>query len=335
MTIEVPTPIRDAYRNRCVLVTGAAGAIGSHLTRAIADLGASRLVALDDLSQGVSWNIPRGQSIVFIEGSVDDAPTLSHAFSHRPWLVFHLASVFANQKSIDDPRTDLLTNGLGTLLVLEHARQVGARVVFTSTSCTLNPKTELPADEGMSPVRVDTPYQITKALGEQYCRYFGERHRLEVVRFRLFNSYGPGDLPGRYRSAIPNFFSLAMRGEPLPILGTGGETRDWTFVGDVVHGLVRAGASADAAGHVVHLGTGRETTVLAVAKEINCLTGNDAGVVFRQPRSWDRQPRRRASTGLARELLGFEALTTLEQGLRLTAQWFAANWHRIRAMDRQ
>ena len=212
-------PGSEGYGGARVLVTGAAGAIGGHLTRALAEAGAETVIAVDDLSAGLADNVPVAANVRFEAGSILDQAVLGRAFDGSPDLVFHLAALFANQNSIDHPELDLMVNGLGTLNVLQWARRCGARrVVYASTSCGRPTCDDHLGDDGFGS---DSPYQITKGVGEQYCRFFRSHYGLSTVRVRLYNSYGPGELPGRYRNVIPNFFALAMSGKPLPVLGTG------------------------------------------------------------------------------------------------------------------
>ncbi len=318
------------YAGLRVLVTGAAGAIGGNLIRALAAAGAAEIVALDDLSQGVRWNVPETSAVVFVRGSILDLRVLTDVFARRPSVVFHLAALFANENSIDHPVRDLRVNGQGTLNVLLKAASCGRpRVVFASTGAAAAGAADHPLDDDAPALGHSTPYQITKGLGEQYCRFFHAHHEVPSVRVRFFNSYGPGELPGKYRNVIPNFFYRAKLQEPLPIIGTGGQTRDWTFVGDIVDGLLRAGAGDAGVGHSINLGTGRETTVMQIANEINQLTGNPAGVVYREARSWDRHSRRMAATAKARRLLDFQSGTDISAGLYQTARWFEQNWNLI------
>lgn len=319
-----------SYRDLRVIVTGAAGAIGGNLVRALAASGAAEILALDDLSQGVCWNIPEIRNVTFLQGSILDQNVLKSAFRQKPAIVFHLAALFANQNSIDHPVLDLKVNGQGILNILISAANAGRpRVVFASTSAAADGLDGFAVDDDAPPLGHGTPYQITKALGEQYCRFFHSYYGIPIVLVRFFNSYGPGEVPGRYRNVIPNFFYRAKRGEALPVIGTGNQTRDWTFVADVVDGLLKAGVSDTAVGHSVNLGTGQETTVIDIAREINMLTGNVAGIVYRENRRWDHHCSRVAATTKAVRLLDHECRTGIKTGLENTAQWFDENWSQI------
>jgi nucleoside-diphosphate-sugar epimerase len=322
----------EAYRDTTVLVTGGAGAIGSNLCRALATLGAS-VVVLDDLSSSDPVSIADLAGCQLVEGSVDDQAALDAVFGRRPpRIVFHLAAFFANQNSVEHPEDDLRVNGLGTLKVLEAARraEVDRFVYAGSSSCVKAPEPHLPIDEDAVSLELYTPYQVTKLLGELYCNYFKNLYGLKAARVRFFNSYGPGEVPGRYRNVIPNWIDAALRGRPLPITGDGQDTRDWTYVGDIVDGLLRVGVMEEAVGEVFNLASGTETRAIEVATRINEITGNQAGIVFAPARNWDSHRRRWASIEKAKRLLGYEPQTDLATGLQHAVAWFRANWSRIR-----
>jgi nucleoside-diphosphate-sugar epimerase len=318
------------YHDRLILVTGGAGCIGSNLTRALADLGA-RVIVLDDLSSAERWNVPTHPNVTFVRGSILDDETDRHVFRERPRQVFHLAALFANQNSVEHPEQDLTVNGLGTLRMLQYAQLTGVeRFIFASSGCSVyGSKAPLPLDEEFVSIDLDTPYQITKLLGELYGNFFKNFYGLPIVRARFFNVYGPGEVPGRYRNVIPNFIFWARHRQPLPITGTGQETRDFTYVDDIVDGLLRCGAVPDAVGEAVNLASGREVTVQDIADTINGLVGNEAGVLYTNRRRWDQITRRRASVEKARRLLGYEPRTQVKDGLLKTLAWFDANWDRI------
>jgi nucleoside-diphosphate-sugar epimerase len=167
----------------------------------------------------------------------------------------------------------------------------------------------------------DTPYAITKLLGEQYCRFWSQQHGLDTVVVRLFNTYGPHEYPGRYRNVVPNFIKLAMTGQTLPITGTGNETRDFNFVTDTVAGIVAAMETSTRPGEVYNLASGRETSIINLAEQINALTGNKAGVVHRPRRGWDNVITRCGDITRARKDLGYVPATSLSEGLLRTYEW--------------
>jgi UDP-glucose 4-epimerase len=320
----------EVYRDQKILVTGGAGAIGSNLTAALAEAGAKEVVILDDLSSACRWNVPSLPNVTFVQGSVLDDEKLKHVFFSGPTVVYHLAALFANQNSIDNTQQDLLVNGLGTLKVLQYAKLTGVRrVVYASSGCSVYGKSPLPLKEDYLSLDLDTPYQITKMLGELYCNFFSNFYSQAAVRTRFFNSFGPGEIPGRYRNVIPNFVYWALRGEPLPLMGTGEETRDWTYVGDIVDGLLRAGSIESAVGQAMNLASGQETRIIDMANQVNELTGNTAGIRFIPLRKWDTKHRLLASIDKARAVIQYEPKTSFRSGLEETVAWFRANWNQI------
>ena len=325
----------ETYNGQSVLVTGGAGAIGSNLTRALAQAGA-RVFVLDDLSSAERWNVPSLPGVLFVEGDVLDEVKLKRIFFERPRIVFHLAAFFANQNSVDHPERDLMVNGMGTLRLLEYSLLSGAeRFVYASSGCSIyGSDAPLPLREELMSLHLSSPYQITKMLGELYCNFCYNHSGLKVVKPRFFNSYGPGEVPGQYRNVIPNFIYWAMKGQPLPITGTGEETRDFTYVSDIVDGLLRAGAMESAIGQEFNLASGVETRIVALAHMINQATGNRAGIAFAQRRKWDTKSRLLASVDRARELIGYNPATPIEEGLGHTIQWFRDNCDRIEASAR-
>lgn len=242
--------MRHEYKGKNILITGGAGSIGSNLTKALIKAEAAKIIILDDLSAAEKWNIPTTPNVVFIQGSILNEEVLKRAFSNKLDFVFHLAAHFANQNSVDHPETDLMVNGLGTLKILQysHLTRVG-KFVFASSGCSVyGSQAPLPLKEDFVSLHLDTPYQITKLLGELYCNFFYNCYGLPVAIARYFNVYGPGEIPGKYRNVIPNFIWWALHKKPLPITGTGEETRDFTFVGDIVDGTLRLGVVPDAVG---------------------------------------------------------------------------------------
>ena len=303
-----------------ILITGGAGSIGGNLTRHLNPTG-KRIVVIDNLSSGFKKNVPASRNIVFIKGDVTKDADLKKAFSYDVSVVFHLAAHFANQNSIDHPREDLMTNALGTLKTLEYAvkKKVG-KFVYASTSCIYgDAKTVL--KEEMLDYKHDTPYSVSKLTGEKYVMLFHDYYRLKACILRYFNVYGPGEYPGAYRNVIPNFFHKAMRGEPLTITGTGDETRDFTYVGDVVATTVKAAGNDRSDGQVFNVASGEETRVIDLAEKINNIAGNRAGIVYVKRRSWDRVLRRRADTAKARQILGHKITVRIDEGLKRTYEW--------------
>ncbi len=319
------------YKGKNILITGGAGCIGSNLTKALIKAEAGKIIILDDLSAAEKWNIPTAPNVAFIQGSILDEEVLKRAFGEKLDYVFHLAAHFANQNSVDNPETDLLVNGLGTLSLLQYSRLTKvSKFVFASSGCSVyGSQAPLPLREDFVSLHLDTPYQITKLLGELYCNFFYNYYGLPVVIARYFNVYGPGEVPGAYRNVIPNFIYWALHEKPLPITGTGEETRDFTFVDDIVDGTLRLGVIPEAVGDAFNLASETETKIIDIANMVNEITGNNNGIELVARRDWDKITRRRASIDKARGVLGYEPKAKMKDGIKKVYDWIAENQAQI------
>jgi UDP-glucose 4-epimerase len=320
------------YKGKNILITGGAGCIGSNLTRTLIKSAAAKIIILDDLSAAYEWNMPESEKVLFVKGSVLDDEMLKRVFKDKPDYVFHLAAHFANQNSVDNPETDLMINGMGILKVLEYAIIAGVkRFVYSSSGCGVyGLESKIPFEEHDISISLHTPYQVTKLLGELYTNYFHNLYGLPIVNARFFNVYGPGEVPGRYRNVIPNFFYWAMNGQALPITGDGTETRDWTYVDDVIRGLLAMGIREEAIGEAINLGSSKEHQVIELATMVNKLTNNKAGIAYVPRRNWDVKTHLRSSIDKARKLIDYQPQTSFEDGLRKVHEWFVENWDNIK-----
>jgi nucleoside-diphosphate-sugar epimerase len=174
---------------------------------------------------------------------------------------------------------------------------------------------------------LDTPYQITKALGEFYCNYYLDS--VSSVRCRFFNSYGPGEVPGPYRNVIPNFIWLALHNQPLIITGTGHETRDFIFVDELIDGLMRCALIDEAHGQAINLGTGRQTRILDLANMIIELTNSKSEIKYAPRRPWDNSKTRQADISRAKDILALRPEVRVEDGLKETIAWFQDHYAMI------
>ena len=303
-----------------ILVTGGAGAIGSYLVKELCT--SHEVLVLDDLSSGWMSNIA-GLDVKFWRGSICDDELLNEVFSEKPNVVFHLAANFANQNSVDYPQKDLLVNGMGTLKLLEYARRIGVdRFVYTSSSCVYGASNEPLREDMVKLGELDTPYAVTKLTGEQYVSFFHHFHGMKTAIFRLFNSYGPGEYPGKYRNVIPNFFYRAINNLPITITGTGKETRDFTFIGDTVTILKKGMDEEGAIGGIYNTGTGKETEILDLAERIIALSGSKSEILFKPRRDWDNITRRSSDISRLEQQLGYKSEVSLDEGLKKTYEWF-------------
>jgi len=321
----------NEYEGTKILVTGGAGCIGSNLSRKLSTLNAEEVIILDNLSSAYEWNIPKADNISFIKGDILDDETLKRVFKQKPHYVFHLAAHFANQNSVDNPKTDLMVNGMGILKVLQYVHLTNLkRFVYSSSGCGVyGLDSKMPFKEHDISISLHTPYQITKLLGELYTNYFHNLYDLPIVNARFFNVFGPGEVPGKYRNVIPNFIYWAMNGKALPITGDGSETRDWTYVDDIVNGLLAMGIRKEAIGEAINLGSATETEVIEMANIINDLTNNEAGIKYTERRNWDVKHRLLSSIDKAKDLLGYKPQTEFGDGVEKLHSWFCKNWDNI------
>ncbi|MBU4535947.1 MAG: NAD-dependent epimerase/dehydratase family protein [Euryarchaeota archaeon] len=319
------------YEDKIVLITGGAGCVGSNLTRRIAELNAKKVIVLDNLSSAYEWNIPDNENIEFVQGDILDDAALKRVFKEKPDYVFHLAAHFANQNSVDNPEKDLMVNGIGILKVLQYAQLIGVeRFVYSSSGCGVyGLDSKMPFEEHDISISLHTPYQVTKLLGELYTNYFHNLYDLPIVNARFFNVFGPGEVPGKYRNVIPNFFYWALTGQALPITGDGSETRDWTYVEDIVNGLLSMGVRKEAIGEAINLGSGQDQKVIDMAEKVNELAGNEAGIKFTPRRDWDAKTQLLSSIEKAEGILSYKPKIEFEDGLEKTYQWFVDNWDNI------
>ena len=321
----------NEFQDKTILVTGGEGCVGSNLTRKLADLGAEKVIILDNMSSAYHWNIPDRDAIQFVQGDILSDEDLKRVFKEKPDYVYHLAAHFANQNSVDEPETDLMVNGIGILKVLEHAQLTGVdRFIYSSSGCGVyGLESKMPFEEHDISISLHTPYQVTKLLGELYTNYFHNLYDVPIVNARFFNVFGPGEVPGKYRNVIPNFFYWAMNGQPLPITGEGTETRDWTFVDDICNGLLAMAIEEEAIGEAINLGSGQDHRVIDMANRVNELSGNEAGIEFKERRNWDAKTKLLSSIEKAKDILGYKPTVSFDDGLVKVHDWFETNWDNI------
>lgn len=300
-----------------VVVTGGAGFIGSHLAEELSSR--YEVTVIDDLSTGRKANL-EALDVTFESGSILDRDLLDRAFRDARF-VFHEAALPSVQRSVEDPARTNRVNVEGTLTVLLAARDAGVeKVLFASSSSVYGDTAVLPKVETMTP-DPKSPYAVSKLAGEQYCRVFSSLFDLPTVALRYFNVFGPRQDPAsQYAAVIPNFITRILAGEPPVIHGDGRQTRDFTFVRDVVGANIRA-AESDAVG-VFNIACQRRIDLLELADTIMQLTGTRLEPEHVAPRPGDVRDSL-AEIASAREAFGYEPAYTLTDGLRETIAWFA------------
>jgi len=298
------------------VVTGGAGFIGSHLAEALLSRG-RRVRVVDNFATGRRAILPQG--IDLVEGDVNDVA--GQAFRGAS-TVYHLAALPSVPRSVKQPLESHQATARGTLAALAAAEQAGVkRLVFASSSSVYGDTPTLPKHERMSPQPL-SPYAAAKLAGEYYAASWAGRGALETVSLRFFNVYGPRQDPDSpYAAVIPIFLRLLGEGKRMRVYGDGGQTRDFTFVADVVDGLIRAASAPGVSGRVYNLAGGRPVSVLDMGKALARLSGKPAEFEFLPPRAGDIRDSF-ADVEAARRDLGFTASVPLEEGLRRTFGWF-------------
>jgi nucleoside-diphosphate-sugar epimerase len=306
------------------IVTGGAGFIGSHLCRRLVAEGHD-VVAVDDLSDGKLENLADVPAIRFVEADLRDEKAIAAAVSGCA-VVFHQGAMRSVPRSIEEPEKTTDVNVRGTLNVLLAARDHGAVVVFASSSSVYGDQQTFPLQEDMAP-QLRSPYAASKLAGEAFCRAWWLSFGVPTVSLRYFNVYGPGQDPANeYAAVVPKFVMACLDGTRPEVHGDGDQSRDFTYIGDVVEAnLLAALAPEGARGRVLNIGGGREPTSVNGILEIAAdLTGTNPEPVHTPPRQGDVR-RTEADISLARRLIGYEPSVDIEEGLRRTVAWFRPN----------
>lgn len=327
------------YTDSEVLVVGGAGFVGGNLVRALLRLAPKRVVVIDNFLSAERSSVPDDPRLELREGSIADDAVLAQVDDDFD-VVFHLATYHGNQSSIHDPLADHENNTLTTLKLFErlHRFERLRKIVYASAGCAVAEKTfdQARATQEDAPVSLymDSPYSISKLIGELYGNYYFTQYDLPVVKARFQNVYGPGEILGAgrwrgtpatvWRNVTPSFIYRALKQMPLLLEKGGVATRDFIYVDDVVRGLLLCGARGGA-GEVYNLASGVETSIRELAETINRLADNPVAPVVRPGRDWDRSGKRFGSTEKAREAIGFAAGVALEDGLKRTIRWTREN----------
>ena len=305
-----------------VLVTGGAGFIGSHIASALAADGA-RVRILDDLSTGHRENIDEiGGDVDFIQGSVADQDLLNKVLEDVE-LVYHEAAIPSVPRSVAEPRQTHIASVDGTFSLLVAAKERGVRrVVYAASSSAYGDQPTLPKSEEMRPDPL-SPYAVAKLVGEYYCRVFTRVYGLETVSLRYFNVFGPRQDPGsQYSGVVSRFISTLLSNERPVIYGDGEQSRDFTYIENVVFANMNAASAKEASGKVINVANGQRITLNQLLAELKELTGKqDVTAEYLEPRVGDVR-HSLADNTMARELLGYESKVDLREGLQRTIDWF-------------
>jgi nucleoside-diphosphate-sugar epimerase len=302
------------------LVTGGAGFIGSHLTEELIRRG-DRVRVVDSLVTGKRQNLAHIDGVDFIEGDLVDMAVARRAVDGVDF-VLHQAAIPSVPRSVQDPLTSHLANIDATLNVLIAARDGGVkRVVYAGSSSAYGDTPTLPKIETM-PTAPLSPYALQKLVGEQYCQMFTRLYGLETVTIRYFNVFGPRQDPSSpYSGVISLFISSLCEGRQPTIYGDGEQTRDFTYVANVVDGVLRACTAPQASGEVINVATGGRISINALFQNVRALVGATVGPIYSGARAGDVRDSQ-ADIGKARQLLSYEPRVTFENGLEKTVEWY-------------
>ena len=306
---------------RC-LVTGGAGFIGSHIAAALLARG-DRVRIADNLSTGYPHNLAVNPAAEFLEGDLADPAFASQAAAGMD-LVFHQAAIPSVPRSVKDPVASNRANIDGTLNVLMAAREAGvARVVYAGSSSAYGDTPTLPKHEAMPP-NPRSPYALQKLVGEQYCQLFTRLYGLETVTIRYFNVFGPRQDPtSAYSGVISQFAKALLEGRQPTIHGDGGQTRDFTYIANVVDGVLRAADAPAASGEVINVATGHRISLLDLLAAMQQITGTAIDPIFSEARAGDVRDSL-ADISKAQRLLGYAPAVPFEEGLAATVDWYRA-----------
>jgi len=308
------------------VVTGGAGFIGSHLVqRLLADHPAARVRVLDDFSTGSMANLPfapeAGERLEVVCGDVRDLPAVERV-ARGASVIFHQAAMRSVPRSVNDPLGANDHNVNGTLHVLEAARRSRVRrVVYASSSSVYGANPELPKREDQPPAPI-SPYAVSKAATEMYASVWTQLYGVETVGLRYFNVFGPRQDPAsEYAAVIPRFILWALRGEPLQVHGDGRQSRDFTYIDNVVEANILAAQASTASGEVFNVGCGDRVSLLDIIARLERLLGRTLQRHHTPSRAGD-VPHTLADIDKAKRLMDYTPLVDFDEGLRRTVDFF-------------
>lgn len=327
-----------------VLIVGGCGFVGSNLVKEIlSSFNPEKIIVVDNLISSETFNLPYDDRVQLHVGSIADDEILNKIdldIEH----IFHLACFHGNQSSIASPIQDHQNNTITSLKLFNHFAESASlkKVVYSAAGCAVAPKTydEPNATDEDAPVSLfhDSPYSISKLIGEMYGNYFFQKTEFPFVKARFQNVYGPGELLGAgrwrgtehtiWRNVIPTFIWKSLHNESLPLDNEGQTSRDFIFVKDIARGLIACSLNG-VSGESYNLATGSDSKIIDVANIINELTGNTKPHELKPKRDWDNSGRRFGSVIKSKSELGFKAETSIKNGLAETVGWFEENFDLI------
>lgn len=323
-----------------VLVVGGAGFVGSNLVKLLLKTYDDiQVTVVDNLLSAEITNVPADNRVQVLVGSIADDNILRHVNDDLDYI-FHLATFHGNQSSIHDPLMDHANNTLTTLKLLDRVKAFKnlKKLVYSSAGCSVAEKTfdepTATVEKEITSIKHDSPYSISKIVGEFYSVFYFNQHKVPVVRARFQNVYGPGEILGAgswrgttatvWRNVTPTFIYRAIKGLPIKLDNGGDASRDFIFVEDICKGLLACALKGDA-GDVYNIASGRDTKILELSQKIIAITNSTSQLELMPKRPWDTSGKRFGSTEKSKEKLGFEAAIGIDEGLKTTIEWTIAN----------
>ena len=332
------------FSGRTAMVVGGAGFVGSNLVRRLLASGVARVLIIDNFLSSDMVNVPDDPRVTVVPRPITDDAVLRDLPDDLDY-VWHLACFHGNQSSIADPLMDHENNTLTSLKLFNRLKDMKSlrKVVYAAAGCAVAEKTfgEAAATAEDAPISLyhDSPYSISKLIGEFYGNYFFQRFGMPFVKARFQNVYGPGEILGAgrwrgtphtvWRNVTPTFIFRALHGEALQLDNGGDASRDFIYVGDMARGLTSA-ALGGAPGEVYNLASGVETTILQLADAINEIAGNRSPHDLKPKRDWDNSGKRFGDPSKAKAALGFAAEVDIRTGLERTIGWTRDNMATIK-----
>lgn len=331
------------FKNQRILIIGGAGFVGSNLCHRLLKENPEALYIVDNLISAELVNVPKHPIVTFHYGSISDDRIILKLPTDFDYI-FHLATYHGNQSSIEDPIADHQNNTLPTLKICEYFKNAKRlkKIVYASAGCTVANKTfeqpEATKEEAPVSLYLDSPYQISKIVGEFYGNYYFMRYDLPFVKARFQNVYGPREILGAgqwrgnsatiWRNVIPTFIWRALNNEPLLIDKGGLTTRDFIYVDDIVEGLISCAINGNPNG-VYNLASGEETSIADLAKHICSITNSSSSIVIAPERNWDRSGRRLGDPTKSKSEIKFSYTVDLIEGLSQTISWTKTHYSTI------
>lgn len=324
--------IKDSH----ILIVGGAGFVGSNLVKMLLS---NKIHIIDNLLSAERFNVPDAKNVTFTEGSISDDRIVGNLTDEYDY-VFHLATYHGNQSSIHNPLADHENNTLTSLKLFDKLKTFKRlkKVVYSSAGCSVAEKTfgdAKPSKEvDLVSLDMDSPYSISKIIGEFYAKYYFKQHQLPIVRVRFQNVFGPGEVLGAgrwrgtpatvWRNVTPTFIYKALKKMSLPLENNGIATRDFIYVDDICRGLIQA-ALLGKTGDVYNLASGKEISIRELAETINQLTGNSSPIEHLPKRPWDHSGKRFGCPLKAEQEIRFKAATDFYEGIKTTIAWTQNN----------